>query len=360
MDDHTRDSTTAVWAMLDRYLAGEASVEETATIQAMLARIPDAESILRLESRGRRSEGALRTHSASDWATEGISERWNAIVEQLALDDSTSEQSKSEYRVSRKEQTVLQGQVPLSITHKFARGALIGALGLCIAMVGWWTGIGKVRNDLSTYVSTYSTPPGKQATVTLPDGTELLLNVDSKVQVAGDFMNGNRSVRLVGEAIFTVVHHTADPFVVITNNVRTKVLGTTFAVRAYPNDSVTTVAVKDGRVAVNTVVVGSGEQLQIKGRRPQELTLVPSKAGRHNFLFADGIVALNDARLGDAAHDLERWYDTRIHFEDESLKDLRISGEFSAKSIYDLIEVLEGIFKVKVTRVGNSVTISKR
>ncbi len=371
MDDQTLDSTTAIWTKLDRYLAGEASAHEAAAVQAMLARIPDAETILRLEYRP--SSGNVRrraTLEASDWAHDGIPARWEEIVNQIALDDTTERRAASQpaqspplssveppdHTGARVPKTVL----PFTTPRRLLRVSLAGVAGLAIAVLGWSAGAGMVTKDLSTHVSTYATPAGKQATVTLPDGTELLLNVDSKVQVAGDFMNGNRSVRLEGEALFTVVHHSAEPFVVVTDGVRTKVLGTQFAVRAYPGDSITRVAVREGRVAVDDVVVASGEQLQFTGKPARGLAAVPMSASRQHFVFADGIVAFDDVRLGDAAHDLARWYDTRIVFQDASLKDLRISGEFSAKSIHDLIEVLEGTFKVKVVRMGSSVTISRR
>lgn len=95
------------------------------------------------------------------------------------------------------------------------------------------------------------TANGQQAKVYLPDGTIVILNVASKVDISKDFGQKTRTVHLQGEAYFQVQANTEAPFIVQAANTQTKVLGTEFGVRAYPGDAVQ-VTVRSGKVAVNS------------------------------------------------------------------------------------------------------------
>ena len=86
--------------------------------------------------------------------------------------------------------------------------------------------------------------------ITLSDGTKVTLKKDSKIQVSKDFGNKNRVVYLNGEAFFEVKKDPLQPFIVYAGGIVTKVLGTSFTVRAYQNESKTSVAVKSGNVTV--------------------------------------------------------------------------------------------------------------
>ena len=78
----------------------------------------------------------------------------------------------------------------------------------------------------------FSNSPGQITTITLPDGTVVNLNADSRIEYPAVFYGDERRVRLEGEAIFDVVHDEEKPFVVETFRYDIKVLGTKFDVTA--------------------------------------------------------------------------------------------------------------------------------
>jgi ferric-dicitrate binding protein FerR (iron transport regulator) len=84
------------------------------------------------------------------------------------------------------------------------------------------------------------------------------LNVASQLDVPTDFAEGNRTVRLHGEAYFDVAHTGNQPFVVEAAGTKTRVLGTQFGIRAYRPDSVI-VAVRTGKVAIGQTVLGASD-----------------------------------------------------------------------------------------------------
>ncbi len=87
--------------------------------------------------------------------------------------------------------------------------------------------------------------------IALPDGSQVRLSAGSRISYAKDFAGETRDVHLVGEAFFEVTHRPEQPFLVHANELLTKVLGTSFSVRAFENDKDIQVKVKTGRVALN-------------------------------------------------------------------------------------------------------------
>src|SRR5690606_22071977 len=81
-------------------------------------------------------------------------------------------------------------------------------------------------------------PRGQKSVMLLEDGTKVWLNADSKLTYSRNFAQGDlREVFLDGEAFFEVVSNPQKPFVVHTSALNIKVLGTSFNVKSYSDDS---------------------------------------------------------------------------------------------------------------------------
>ena len=87
--------------------------------------------------------------------------------------------------------------------------------------------------------------------VRLPDGSRVALQPASRLRYRTGFAGGQRTVYLVGAAFFEVTHDATRPFQVFTADMVTRVLGTSFLVRAYPAQAETVVQVRTGRVRVS-------------------------------------------------------------------------------------------------------------
>jgi transmembrane sensor len=88
--------------------------------------------------------------------------------------------------------------------------------------------------------------------IKLEDGSMIKLCPNSKISFPGHFAVEKREVYLSGEAFFDIAKNPSSPFFVYTNEVVTKVLGTSFFVRSYKNEKEISVSVRTGRVAVFT------------------------------------------------------------------------------------------------------------
>ena len=77
------------------------------------------------------------------------------------------------------------------------------------------------------------TERGEKSTIILPDGTNVILNSSSRLKYSNDYGKKNRSVDLEGEAYFDVTRDTKKEFIVHTNNLDIKVIGTSFNISSY-------------------------------------------------------------------------------------------------------------------------------
>jgi ferric-dicitrate binding protein FerR (iron transport regulator) len=86
--------------------------------------------------------------------------------------------------------------------------------------------------------------------ILLSDGSEVLLEKNSQLSYAVDFSSGKREVYLNGNAFFTIARDPTRPFIVYTQRIVTRVLGTSFRVIARANEKTASVIVRTGKVSV--------------------------------------------------------------------------------------------------------------
>ncbi len=91
---------------------------------------------------------------------------------------------------------------------------------------------------------------GKVQVIHLSDGSAVSLQPGSRISYPPAFAGTTREVFLTGEAFFEVVKEPGRPFIVYAGTLATKVLGTSFRIRAMENDRQVTVVVKTGKVSV--------------------------------------------------------------------------------------------------------------
>ena len=202
----------------------------------------------------------------------------------------------------------------------------------------------------------YTTANGQRATIKLADGTTVALNVGSTLNVPTDYAVGNHTVGLVGEAFFTVNHHVGESFTVRAGPTLTRVLGTSFVVRRYATDTTTTIAVKDGKVAVGSMVLAAQQFVEAG---PQDAGKIRS-ADPSFFAFTTGVLALRHVQLGSAIRALDRWYDADIRLADPRLAARPYEGNVTAGSLADLAELLSVTFNVRAVRDGRVLILYPR
>ena len=107
----------------------------------------------------------------------------------------------------------------------------------------------KPKTNQIQYIETF-TQRGEIKTITLSDQTEVTLNAESLIKYPTQFTRDVRSVELNGEALFNVTPDPVRPFIIKTENMNIKVIGTVFNVKEYTDDLISSVLVASGKVEV--------------------------------------------------------------------------------------------------------------
>lgn len=170
-------------------------------------------------------------------------------------------------------------------------------------------------------------------TVSLDDGSTIVLQKDSKLSFRKPFGISDRSVFLTGEAFFDVARDSLKPFSVYSGEIVTKVLGTSFSIRAFEKDNDLEVNVKTGKVSVF-------RREAVAGARPQQPAIILAPNQKVVFSRKDEHF---DKRLVDKPVPIRELSEyPRQRFEDISVPDLLklLEDRYGVQFVYDR-EILE-------------------
>lgn len=171
-----------------------------------------------------------------------------------------------------------------------------------------------------------TTPNGGQYQITLSDGTRVLLNAASTLTYPVQFGSENtREVTLNGEAYFEVAKDPEKPFIVTTTKQRIEVLGTSFNINAYNNETATKTTLLTGsvRVHISADKHASGEsriltpnQQSVVSDNQNEIT-VKNVNPESTIAWKNGLFNFHGLSIDESLKQVERWYDIRIVYQGE-------------------------------------------
>jgi len=222
---------------------------------------------------------------------------------------------------------------------------------------------------------------GIRKKIKLPDGTLVWLNSDSKLSYESDInQKEKRIVYLIGEAFFDVAHHKSHPFIVRTDKLCVKVLGTAFNIKAYPVDKKSEATLIRGSIELSVndrseqkIILSPSEKfalvedkkvLHVKSDQapdvPKDITLtiqhiVPVRIGENEYIeetsWRDSQLVFQNESLEDLKPKLERWFNVKVNFEAEKAKSYRFTGVFKNETIEETLKAMQLIkpfnFKLK-------------
>lgn len=216
--------------------------------------------------------------------------------------------------------------------------------------------------------SEVTVPFGSTSKVSLPDGSTAWVNAGSTLKYDADFNQSIREVSLVGEAYFEVRPDSLKPFIVKSESMDIQVLGTTFNVKAYTEDSHVDVALLSGSVKVN---------VHTSGFEADDIRLTPNKMlsfdkesnsmnmadirGKDAIAWVSGKLIFSEISFPRIARDLERKFNVQIRIDSERLRKDVFTGSFS--STHTLRQILREVDvekKFKWTQTENEIIISDR
>ncbi len=214
---------------------------------------------------------------------------------------------------------------------------------------------------------TYKTSYGEVKSFILEDGTQVILNANSFIQVPRwGFGDSNREVFLQGEADFSVTHSKTDQkFIVKTGkNFEVVVLGTEFSVFSRPRGS--NIALKKGKVLINykedkvakRILMKPGELVSFnKNNHPSIKVALPTS----NFsLWIEKRFVFDETNLSEVAQMLEETYGLKVSIDNKKLSERKIMGSFRAENVDELLFTIAELLDINVVRQGDKVQLSEK
>ena len=203
---------------------------------------------------------------------------------------------------------------------------------------------------------------GQRAGITLPDGTIVHLNSESKLTYTPDFNGKLREVVLEGEAFFEVTPNKEKPFIVKTSVFDVEVLGTSFNVSVYNDENIVETALMEGKVKLtmqgcpSKPVYLTPSQKFIYSRSDRQGT-ISIMEGDTELAWKQGILAFNAEPLEEVFRKIERWYGVTMHYDKESLVNDNFTGQFKMISIQEMMNILRMHYNLKFKIENNDIYI---
>ncbi|MBX6332137.1 MAG: FecR domain-containing protein [Gemmatimonadaceae bacterium] len=327
--------------LLDRYAAGECDSAERAYVDRMLA--TDAAWARRMEQ--------LRTLRRM---TQRLPQPWD--VDRMW--DELRERRAASARVVR----------ALPRTRRGAWGRIARLAAAVVLALGsgalWYAAHGgrfaRVPHDR------IEAPNGRITSIRLADGSRVTLAAGSVLDAPRTFDGRGRDVTLTGQAYFEIAHDSTRPFRVHTRGALTRVLGTKFGVRAYPEDSDVTVVVTEGHVMFGAApgATSRGTPAGVTLAAGDRAQLVPDGSVRvehgvamdRDLAWMQGRLVFVDTPLSTVVREVERWYDVHIVLADTSLASAPVTASFGNEPVDRVLRTLAVSLDVPFTRHGDTVS----
>jgi transmembrane sensor len=186
-------------------------------------------------------------------------------------------------------------------------------------------------------------PRGQKSRIILPDGSNVWLNSESRLEFEENFTDSFRKVILEGEAYFEVARDSSRPFVVESGDLTVNVLGTAFNINNFDENKLATVSLISGKLMIafedQQEVLLPGNHLQYF-KDNHELIIRSNSDVEKITAWKNGILIFEREDFQSVIYRLEKWYDVNITINGNPPTEWRFTGYFENEYLRNVLEVL--------------------
>jgi len=209
---------------------------------------------------------------------------------------------------------------------------------------------------------TVLTEKGQKTQILLPDGTHVWLNSQTQLTYNSGFGDGERKVRLVGEAFFEVQKNEEIKFTVEMDGINVVVHGTEFNVEAYPENETVNVTLLKGRVVIES------ESRSPVCLEPDQMATMICSTGEWSVqdceaslakLWTQNILKFEDTPAEEIIRKLEHWYGMNITVKNMQAN-VKYGFTLKSESVREMLELINKLTPIKYEVKGEEVQITYR
>lgn len=217
----------------------------------------------------------------------------------------------------------------------------------------------KEEQSFATNTNILKVPRGRHTKILLSDGSKVWVNSETVLHFPTVFDSAHRTIFADGEIYLEVAKDESRPFYVQTSQMNIRVLGTSFNVTAYKDDSNQSVVLKEGLVEINTSN-GIKQNIRPNDRLVLENNQINiSKVDPYNYIsWIDGVFILDKQPLKNIAQRLSRYYKVNIICAPE-VENYKSTGKLVLfEDINKVLYTLEEMFPIKSSIEGDTIKIN--
>lgn len=328
LNEYNMDTNSKYWEKITAYYSNDLNDYEHAEIEAWAEKQDGKELLMEMDIKMKQVEKAsFMYNDKTDLAWDKLSKR----IEQ-------SENSKRTIFIRNR--------------------TFVGIAASVIVLLGIGFGVFKfMQNSLqSNHIQTaYS-----QKSVELSDGTLVSLNGNSSLDYPKTFKGKTRIVKLMGEAYFDVKPDKVHPFIIETDQVRIKVLGTSFNVRTNNQNGDVEVLVNSGKVQFQdlknpnqSLILEKGDFASLKD---QQINIHPITDV--NYLsWQSKMLQFNQTPLNEVIQTLNRTYAVQIELENNSMDQMLLTSKYNQLDVDALLKAMCLTFNLKQKTENNRIVL---
>lgn len=302
----------------------------------------------------------LKSHDSAEHSPEleeALHEEWNSGKDYTGVSDEII--SRIKYRVDDAIGTVRRVTIPLY--YKAALWAAAVLLPLFIVSSFY---LFKERTQGVSDEMVVATSVGEKATVTLPDGTHVTLNSNSRLSYIPKVYNKDeRHIHFSGEAYFSVFHNQECPFVIDAQGLNVEVLGTKFNLLVRKEDKDAELYLESGRVKFTSLlrhesIILSPHQKVVMNQMTGAMS-VTTETDNKSMAWRQNEMIFRNAPLESVFRSLEKSYGVHIRMDYRSGRMDAFTGTLVTNDLNSDLEVLETTNNLKITKIGNTISVRK-
>lgn len=350
------------WEILYKYVQGSCDKEDLRKLGEWLQEDPANEDFFTSFIEGWNEKDKIEFNSDDQAAWDEFKK--NNSMDGTANEDPSNFSDLLDVSV-KKTQHVTQRNKRGTAYWMYSLAAVVLLLIVVIVVVRQHTMLNSSSQEKTIQYQEISTVKGQRSNLKLSDGTAVVLNSSSTLRIPLDYGNRNRTLYLEGEAFFKVTHDEANPFVVISDQIYTKDLGTQFNITAYEPGSVE-VAVKEGLVSIGKMAEGNMQD-EIVEITPHKLGILKEIGGltvsdienMDQYVgWTEGKLVFQRTPFPEVVKRLERWFDIECEVETVSpdLSERTLTATYNNMPMSEVLQVMAISMKLSYGREGRTIT----
>ncbi len=335
------NNNTKYWELLAKYYSGECSSEET-------------QELFKWKEESNENQ-ILFNQVEKDFEIINLSKSMNKVNV-----DSAWEKVKN--RIQKDEQDLPVFEENKTRSLSFRRVLQYAATVIILLGIGFFST--KIYQRISSHqiVLEYAAANEQGKEITLPDGSVVVLNSESKITYKNFFAENERRVKLEGEAFFDVTKNPDQPFIIETKNAEVRVLGTSFNVNSDISGQNVEVFVESGlvqlsrlrngdeKILINPGDVGILNTVEIAKKKNTDKNVVAWKTKE---------IVFYEDNLENVIKTLNKVYKTDIECNNEDILNLKYTSTFRDQDINSVLNVICLSFNLKTENINNKIYLVK-